>query len=115
MTVEIKKTKITASIMGQMRSSTVIDFKRGELLGWCVYKKTKWGVIYRSDLKELSKFYCFEKVKVDENYFRVNVVFSDGAFQLGEITFPNREEALKYEVLLNKVKTQTFLKGQFYL
>ncbi|EKT4502331.1 hypothetical protein JE943_002348, partial [Flavobacterium psychrophilum] len=72
MEVILKKTKITNSILKQALRSTEIDFKVGELLGWCIYDKMKYIVCYRTDIKSLSIFPMFKDLTTEQRHKSIN-------------------------------------------
>ena len=122
MEVILKKTKITNSILKQALRSTEIDFKVGEILGWCIYEKLKYIVCYRSDIKSLSKFPMFKDLTTEQRHksingydnFAVNVSLGGNYTPLTYVS-KTKEENEEFVELLKKVKHNAEIKGQFFV
>lgn len=122
MEVLLKKTKITNSILKQALRSTEIDFKVGEILGWCIYEKLKYIVCYRSDIKSLSRFPMFKDLTTEQRHksingydnFAVNVSLGGNYTPLTYVS-KTKEENEEFVELLKKVKHSAEVKGQFFV
>ena len=68
MEVILKKTKITTSILKQTLRSTEIELGVADVLGWCIYDKQKYIVLYNSATQTRSKFPMFKVTSVDPRY-----------------------------------------------
>ena len=119
MEVILKKTKITNSILKQALRSTEIDFKVGKVLGWCIYDKMKYIVLYRSDINSLSRFPMFKdlvtQVRHNES-LKFSVVVSIGG-NYTPLTYVSKtnEENEEFAILLKKVKRLAEVNGQFFV
>lgn len=122
MEVILKKTKITNSILKQTLRSTEVDLNLGEILGWCLFGKTKYIVCYRSDVKRLSIFQMFKEIKVEEKYkdninnktFLVEVNLWGNYVPLRYI-FSNENDKTNFVETLKKAKHNAEIRGQFFL
>ncbi|ENI5462344.1 hypothetical protein ABZG89_002388 [Flavobacterium psychrophilum] len=122
MEVILKKTKITNSILKQALRSTEIDFKAGEILGWCIYEKLKYIVCHRSDIKSLSRFPMFKDLITEQRHksingydnFAVNVSLGGNYTPLTYVS-KTKEENEAFVELLKKVKHNAEIKGQFFV
>ncbi|EMY3479070.1 hypothetical protein [Flavobacterium psychrophilum] len=122
MEVILKKTKITNSILKQALRSTEIDFKVGELLGWCIYDKMKYIVCYRTDIKSLSIFPMFKDLTTEQRHksingndnFAVNVSLGRNYTPMTYVS-KNKEDNDEFVELLKKVKHNAEIKGQFFV
>lgn len=122
MEVILKKSKITNSILKQTLRSTEIDLNIGEVLGWCLFMKAKYIVLYRSDVKTLSIFPMFKKIEVGQKYDDniENKIFLVG-LKLGDrlkpliYTFPNENDKNKFIETLEKAKRNAENRGQFFV
>lgn len=122
MEVVLKKTKITNSILKQALISTSVDFKVGEILGWCIYEKIKYIVCYRSDINIISRFPMFKDLRTEQSNqpigglgkFSVHVYLGGNYTPLTYISKTN-EESEEFVELLRKIKHQAEIKGQFFI
>lgn len=122
MEVILKKSRITNSILKQALRSTEMDFKTGEILGWCIYEKMKYIICYRSDIKSLSKFPMFKDLTTEQRHkaingydnFAVNVSLGSGYKPITYVS-ENKEEGEVFIDLLKKVKSDAETKGQFFI
>lgn len=122
MEVTLKKTKITNSILKQALRSTEIDFKVGEILGWCICGQIKYIVCYRTDIKSLSIFPMFKDLTTEQRHksingfdnFAVNVSLG-GNYKPLTYVQKTKEENDEFVKLLKKVKHNAEIKGQFFI
>jgi hypothetical protein len=122
MEVILKKTKITNSTLKQSLRSTEIDFKVGEILGWCIYEKLKYIVCYRSDIKSLSRFPMFKDLTTEQRHksingydnFAVNISLGGNYTPLTYVS-KTKEENDEFVELLKKIKHNAEIKGQFFV
>lgn len=122
MEVILKKSKITNSILKQALRSTELDFKVGEVLGWCIYDKHKYIICYRSDIKCLSKYLMFKNLTTEQRHktingfdnFTLNVSFEGKYVSLTYIS-KTKEENEALVKLLEKIKHKAQIKGQFFI
>ena len=122
MEVILKKSKITNSILKQALRSTEIDFKVGEILGWCIYDKMKYIICYRSDIKSLSRFPMFKDLTTEQRHksingydnFVVNVSLGGNYTPLTYVS-KTKEENESFVELLKKAKHNAEIKGQFFV
>jgi len=123
MEVILKKSKITNSILKQSLRSTHIDFKLGEILGWCLYKNIKYIVCYRPDTNGLSIFHLFKEIesgtsvspnKNNSDTFWVKVKLHGNYIP---ITYTCKDELERDELflLLETTKQNAKIKGQFFI
>lgn len=122
MEIILKKSKITNSILKQALRSTEIDFKVGEILGWCIYDKMKYIICYRSDIKSLSRFPMFKDLTTEQRHksingydnFAVNVSLGGNYTPLTYVS-KTKEENEEFAELLKKVKHNAEIRGQFFV
>lgn len=127
MEVLLKKTKITNSILKQTLRSTSVDFKKGDILGWCLYGKYgKYIVCYRSDINTLSMYPMFKDIEVGESYAPTEGYTNTKVgywikVKLGgnyiPITYTESTKEAKDDFVdtLKKAKHLAEIKGQFYI
>jgi hypothetical protein len=117
MEVLLKKFKITASILAQTLIADVANLKSEFVLGWCIYKKHKYIILYNSLTTELRK-YPMPKIVVLEydNYnkkFTVRVEFTEHLthhiYNMGDETLNDA-----FAVELKNVKGRAESAGQFF-
>ncbi len=119
MEVILKKSKITNSILKQALRSTEIDFKIGEILGWCIYDKMKYIICYRSDIKSLSRYPMFKDLITEERHkesekYAVKVSFGRNYTPLTYVS-KTKEENEDFVQLLKIAKHNAEIKGQFFV
>jgi hypothetical protein len=126
MEITLKKTKITSSILKQTLRSTEIDMRVGDVLGWCLFGKLKYVVIYRSDVKGLSIYPLFRDIRSGESFAPDDVGSSVLVgywvkVELGgnyiPITYQTKNEVEKDQFikLLESIKDRAIVKGQFFI
>jgi hypothetical protein len=106
----------------QSLRSTKIDFKVGEILGWCIYEKLKYIVCYRSDIKSLSRFPMFKDLTTEQRHksingcdnFAVNISLGGNYTPLTYVS-KTKEENDEFVELLKKIKHNAEIKGQFFV
>ena len=117
MEVVLKKTKLTNSIMSQVLTLQPTEKTGFSSLGFCVYKKTKWIVLYNEDNNELRKYPMFTKVEklIDHspNPFQVRVTFP--TFVARPYTLLSDNEVKNLISFFNSVKDDAIDKGQIFL
>ena len=122
MEVILKKSKITNSILKQTLRSTEIDLNVGEVLGWCLFGKSKYIVCYRSDVKGLSIFPMFKEIEVEPKYkdsvenktYLVEVKLVGNYVPL-KYTCSDENDKIKFVETLKKAKHNAESRGQFFL
>jgi hypothetical protein len=117
MEVILKKTKITNSIINQTLIAGSFDLLSFEILGFCVVKKYKWIILYKSSTNELRKYPYIKDVYYDDNKnydtnIRVRVNFEG---KINDITYISETENLLLFKKIKEIKNNTILKGQFYI
>ena len=117
MEIVLKKSKITNSILKQTLRSTLIDFKAGEILGWCIYNKEKYIICYRSDVNTLSRFPMFKDLTTEQRHesnHSIKVSLEGNYLPIVYVSETN-EDAESTVELLKKVKHNAQIKGQFFI
>lgn len=122
MEVILKKTKITTSILKQTLRSTEIELGVADVLGWCIYDKQKYIVLYNSATKTLSKFPMFKDTSVEPRYkdsstptdFLVEIKLGGNYVSIKHV-FGTQEEVDEFLKNLKQVKHFAEIKGQFYV
>jgi len=126
MEVILKKTKITSSVFKQTLRSTETDLNIGEILGWCLYKNSKYIVCYRSDIKGLSYYPLFKEIEFGKSYapneqyvnieigYWVKVKLGGNYIPLNYST-KSEDEKNKFIETLTNAKHNAEIKGQFFL
>jgi len=118
MEIILKKSKITNSILAQTITASTSDLKSSDVLGWCVYKKHKYIVLYDSVTNELRKYLMFKEVSAESKYtfepFSVKVYFG---IEFNSLHYQTKNELESQELIeqLEEVKQQAIIKGQFFL
>jgi hypothetical protein len=112
MEVILKKTKITNAILKQALRSTVADLEKGEILGWCLFDKSKFIVCYRSDINGLSIYRMFQDITGTYSELKVN--YSSRFISL-TYKCENEEDRNKLTETLERAKTQAQARGQFFI
>jgi hypothetical protein len=118
MEVLLKKSKITSSVLAQTLIASISDLKSSKVLGWCVYKKHKYIVLYNSQTNELRKYFLFKEVKSQiEHINKPFSVWVDFGIGLNSLTYTTIDQNESQELLelLEKVKQQAIMIGQFFL
>ena len=124
MEVILKKAKITNSILKQTLRSTVVDLEVGEVLGWCVYNKYKFIIIYRSEFNTLSKYNLIKSVTFKRRDFydsEHNAIYDfDMTVNLvdyGSLSYTCKDdnELDKFIDTINRIKNEALSKGQFFV
>lgn len=119
MEIILKKTKINNSILKQALRSTEIDFKVGEILGWCIYDKMKYIICYRSDINLISRFPMFKDLTTEECHnetYKYSLKVSLGS-NYTPITYisKTKEENEELVKLFKVVKHKAEVRGQFFI
>lgn len=118
MEVILKKTKITNSILNQTLMANVVDLNTFEVLGFCILKNVKWIILYKPITNELRKYLMFKEViaEIDNlgNLTQVKVSFDSNHLSRFYKT-ENNEEGEKFVKLMNMIKHQSIIRGQFFL
>lgn len=65
MEILLKKSKITASILKQTVGAFVSDLKDSNVLGWCIFNKCKYIVLYNEKNNRLTKQLYYRDVQVE--------------------------------------------------
>lgn len=126
MEIILKKTKITSSILKQTLRSTEDDLKISDVLGWCIYNKMKYMILYRDDLKSLSKYPIYKEIEVGENRDTSNnyeiikdgfwvKVKLDGNYVPLSYTCSDESEKDSFIETLGRVKNTALIEGQFFI
>lgn len=125
MEVQLKKTKISKSILSQTVRCSDIDLTNGDVLGWCIFKNLKYIVIYRHDINQLSKFPLFRDIEFGNNYhynLHSNTISShwvkiklDGNYVPLNYNCKTIEETNIFISSLNQIKLKAENLGQFYI
>ena len=112
MEIILKKTKITASILKQTLRPNINEFKCFDVIGWCVYDKQKWIVIFKdNDLKKLPLGF---EVEVDK-YNTFKVYFKVPRYIAVGYDFPTSNDAQEFIERLKFIKESAIEIGQFYI
>jgi hypothetical protein len=119
MEVILKKYKISTSIMKQSLISNINDLENCEVLGWCIFNKTKYIVLYNELLGILTKYHMPREIiilpKYHENLtYEIHVKFYSNYSSLNYNAQTETEKDNLF-FILNKVKDDAINKGQFYL
>lgn len=120
MDVILKKAKITAGILNQASLSTTIDFKVGEVLGWCVHKNRTYIILYRNNL--ITKYPLFREIDVEIQYkdnhtnksYLVKVRF-DGNYTPFTYIFDDENKKDEFVTLMKDIKQKALTRGQFFI
>lgn len=125
MEVQLKKTKISKSILSQTVRCSDIDLNIGAVLGWCIFKSTKYIVLYRHDINQLSKFPYFKDIEFGDNYhdtLSINKISSHwvkiklyGNYVPLNYNCKTTEEMNIFISSLNQIKLKAETLGQFYI
>ena len=117
MIVEIKKTKLTKSIISQISLASCKDLESSqfEVIGWCV-NKGKWIILYNPITNELRKYYFITDILrgFNEKKFYVNVKF--GTLYVS-VTYTSKDENENniFFVKITAIKLAAEEKGQFFI
>ena len=124
MEVQLKKTKITQSILKQTMTSVYLeDLKGYESLGWVFWNKEKFAVFHKDGVLRklvLNTVLNFEAVPTQINeqgdYKRVPTIFIKRPQRYNTMAyFETESEALEYKKLYEELLTEVKQKGQFYI
>lgn len=112
MIVELKKVKITRSILSQLTSPVLTEMQNYEVLGW-VFDKSKFILLYNRQTQSLSKMRVFFNLRIDNDkasqvLFTINGMASFKAF-------PSYSEALNWCTLINTIQSQAKIQGQLFI
>lgn len=117
MEVILKKSKITNSILKQTQRSSMIDLNVSESLGWGMYDKAKYMVLYRSDLNSISRYLMFERIDLKfhatTNKYTAEVIC--GRYTPLCYEFTTESERDLFLKSINNRKESAKQKGQFFI
>ena len=118
MDVILKKSKITSSIMAQTMSATEPEIKKFKAIGFCIWKKSKWIILYNEGTSEIRKLLMItdviaEKARTDQQHY-VKVSFGvnwNPRFYACE----SEEESNELVEVFKEKKQYAIANGQFFL
>ena len=118
MEVLLKKTKITSSILAQCGGASIPELINYEVLGYCMWKGSKWIVLYYKEKSDLKKFPMFKDIEQFETtpprkpHYDI-VLYDKSSF--GSYRTENNEEMAATVKQILQVADEAFEKGQFYI
>jgi len=112
MIVEIKKVKITKSILTQLTPPMLNNIAQYEVLGW-VFDKSKFILLYNNEGKSLYKMRVLMNIRIDSDKpnqvsYSINGLSSFKLFQ-------SNQEALNWCALIHTIQSQAKIQGQLYI
>lgn len=120
MEVEIKKAKITKSILGQICFATTENLFASKVLGWCIFSGRSRIILYNEEKKLLYQYRFYSKLEVTQtkdgkhtdDYY---VAFFEGHNIPDYLKFDTKERAQVYVNRANDVIKKAMELGQFYV
>lgn len=117
MEVILKKTKITNSLLKQVLLVSLWNLTSYDVLGWCVYDKKRWIILYHSLTHDIRKYPLIFKIVETletQNDYKVKVSFVSKFDPLNYEDKTEKEQHETYEKL-RWLKEQSEIKGQFFI
>ena len=112
MIVELKKVKITKSILSQLTSPIYNEISKYEVLGW-VFEKSKFILLYNKDSNSLSKMRWLLNIRIDNN--KPNQVLFSANGMASFKSFPTYKQALDWCALIYTIQSQAIIQGQLFI
>lgn len=112
MIVELKKVKITKSILSQLTSPMFKDISNYEVLGW-VFDKSKYILLYNKETKTLSKMRVLFGLRIDSHKPNQVLYTQNGLASFK--AFHSNQEALNWCALINTIQSQAIIQGQLFI
>ena len=112
MIVELKKVKITKSILSQLTSPLFNEIGKYEVLGW-VFHKSKYILLYNKETKTLSKMRVLFGLRVDSQKPNQVIYTQNGLSSFK--AFHSNQEALNWCALINTIQSQAIIQGQLFI
>jgi len=112
MIVELKKVKITKSILSQLTSPLFNEIAKYEVLGW-VFDKSKYILLYNKETKTLSKMRVLFSLRIDSQKPNQVLYMRNGLASFK--AFQSNQEALNWCALINTIQSQAIIQGQLFI
>lgn len=112
--VQLKKSKITKSILSQTIGLLKSKMSESEAKGWCYYKERKYIVLQNLNTYQLSKFPYFSRIEEVEDSFDV-VLHYNANHEPYQYYCKTQEDKVELLLNLKSIIEEADKQGQFYI
>ena len=110
MEILLKKTKVTKSIVEQLLPPDINKLDLYNVLGFCIFKKYKWILLYNDCSNDLRKLLWFNKIKLNDS---TSIILDRGCTLRAETHIV--DSPINLLNIFEDIKSKSLEKGQIFL